>query len=116
MLTLGEGPGSRGAQMSAMGMKSRAENAFWNPSHLNEQVVISHDGLMGSCYHKNNLEDPAFNVVGYGYYVCAEGPIMREQVDGTFTPYEPPISFPVMYHTATFGGPQRTVPAKTTCS
>lgn len=96
-------PEGRGGQMSTMGYKTRAENVFWNESPLAQQPEATHARLMQSQYHRENLMDPAFTAVGYGYYVCNNGPTVAEDVNGNFNPVGP-YDMPVMYHTGTFGG------------
>lgn len=109
-----EGPQSRGARMLAIdasGFRSRAENTFFNPSHVDQNVRAAHAGLMESCYHRTNLEDPVMDKAGYSFYVCEVGPEQREFPDGSKEKYDPLDlwAFPVMYYTTTFGGPMRTL-------
>lgn len=108
LLMTTDGAGNRGERMRAMKLFSRGENAFWNEHPFSMQAEKAHAGLMASCYHQSNLMDPAFTKVGYGWHVCPNGPTRREQADGSFTAYPQPLDSPVMYHTATFGGGQRT--------
>ena len=55
----------------ASGYPACGENVAYNrPPQLDITVDDTHRRWMNSDGHRKNIQNPGFNVVGYGWYVC----------------------------------------------